>query len=109
MDSTQTVLQDEKELKGWLAILSGDRAGKDVPLYEGKTVAGCSPYATVSLRGMNLESFHFSIRIQGGEAFLTDLDSEGGLFIDGKRIFRQTVADETVFKTENLEFLIKLL
>lgn len=111
MGLDKTVLQDEKELKGWLVVLKGQWKGKDYPLFAGKTIVGSSHHAGVYLPDKQMEPFHFSIRCAGGDVFLTDLDSEAGLTIDGERqqVHKQKIADETIFKTADMEFLIKIL
>ncbi len=105
----KTVVQDEKELKGWLVVLSGEWKGKDYPLFEGKTVVGSSHYANIYLPDEGMEHFHFSIRFHGGDVIVTDLDSESGLYIGEERFYREKVSDETLFKTPDMEFLIKML
>lgn len=105
----KTVVQDDKELKGWLVVLSGEWKGKDYPLFEGKTVVGSSHYADIYLPDRGMEHFHFSIRVDKGEIILTDLDSEAGLTVGDKRIYREKVNDETIFKTSDMAFLIKML
>jgi len=111
MSLDKTMLQDEKELKGWLVVLNGQWKGKDYPLFEGKTMVGSSHHAGIYLPDKQMEPFHFSIRFAGGDVFLTDLDSETGLTIDCERqqVHRQKITDETIFKTADMEFLIKIL
>ena len=104
-----TVVEDEKELKGWLVVLSGEWKGKDYRLFPGKTVVGSSPYAGIYLPDARMEPFHFSIRFDEGGVWLTDLDSDSGVFIDEKRIHKEKIADETLFKAADVEFLIKML
>jgi pSer/pThr/pTyr-binding forkhead associated (FHA) protein len=105
----RTVLEDERELCGWLAVLNGQCKGRDFRLLSGKTVAGSSRYADIHIPDPQLESHHFSIRIHDREIWLTDLDSDPGLFVGEKRIHREKIADETLFKASNIEFLVKLL
>lgn len=109
MSIDKTVLQDERELMGWLVVLGGEWKGKDYPLYEGKTIVGSSHYANIFLPDKQMEHFHFSIRFDKSEAFITDLDSEAGLYMGEKRVYREKTADETIFKTAGIEFLIKIL
>jgi len=107
--SDRTVIEDEKELKGWLIVLSGEWKGKDYRLFSGKTVVGSSPYSGIYLPDEQVETFHFSIRFEKEDVWITDLDSDSGLFIGEKRIHREKIGDETLFKVANIEFLIKLL
>lgn len=105
----RTVFEDEKELKGWLVVLSGEWKGKDYRLFAGKTAVGSSHYANIYLPDTGIEPFHFSIRFKNQDVWLTDLDSEAGLFIGEKKIHREKITDETLFKTADIEFLIKIL
>jgi len=105
----QTVFEDEKELKGWLVVLSGEWQGRDYRLFAGKTIVGSSYYANIYLPETGIEPFHFSIRFENQEVWLTDLDSDPGLFIDEKKIHREKIVDETLFKAAGVEFLIKIL
>ncbi len=104
----KTIFEDQKELKGWLAVLNGDWKGRDYRLFIGKTIVGSNPYAGIYLPDEGIEPFHFSIRFNAEGGRITDLDSESGLFIEDKQIFRQDISDEMLFKVSNMEFLIKL-
>jgi len=105
----QTILEDEKELKGWLVVLNGDWQGKDYRLFTGKTIVGSSHYANIYIPEFGIDSNHFSIRFENDEIWLTDLDSESGLFVGENRIYREKITDETLFKASRIEFLIKTL
>jgi len=107
--SDRTVLEDGKELSGWLVVLSGQWRGKDYRLFPGKTVIGASHYADIYLPEADIEPFHFSIRIENGEVWLTDLDSDSGIYVEEKRVRREKIADETLFKASNTGFLVKTL
>lgn len=96
MIDDKTTLQDQSQLKGWLVLLTGEWAGKDFPLYEGKNRIGSSHYADIYLPEPTVDPFHFSIRFleKPAPGMITDLDSESGLYIGGKRIYREPIADE---------------
>lgn len=104
-----TVVEDEKELRGWLVVLTGEWKGRDYRLFSGKTIVGSSPYADIYLPDAQVEPFHFSIRFRAKEVWLTDLDSDSGLFIAEKRIYREKIPDETLFNVPGIEFLLKIL
>jgi pSer/pThr/pTyr-binding forkhead associated (FHA) protein len=107
--SDQTVIENERELKGWLVVLNGEWQGRDYRLFAGKTIVGSSHYAHIYLPETGIEFFHFSIRIENEEVWITDLDSNSGLFIDEKKIHREKIVDETLFKAAHVEFLVKIL
>ncbi len=109
MISDKTVFEDQRELRGWLAVLSGEWMGRDYRLFTGKTVVGSNPYAGVYLPADGIERFDFSIRVDPGGGWLTDLDSDSGLFVGGLQVFRQYIEDEMSFNISDTEFLIKLL
>ncbi|MGE5341974.1 MAG: FHA domain-containing protein [Candidatus Omnitrophota bacterium] len=105
----RTVLEEIKELRGWLVALNGPLQGKAYRLFAGKTFVGSCPYADLHLPDSPLESCHFSIRLAAGSAWLSDLDSNSGVFIDGRRIWKEKIIDETQFTVAGIDFLIKML
>ncbi|MCK4762852.1 MAG: FHA domain-containing protein [Candidatus Aminicenantes bacterium] len=105
----KTIVQDERELRGWLVVLSGEWRGKDFPLFAGRNSAGSSHDAGIYLPDEGIEFFHFSIRCEDDAVYLTDLDSHCGVYIDQVRIYRGKIADETIFETAGIAFLIKHL
>lgn len=107
--SEQTVFEDERELKGWLVVLSGQWKGRDYRLFAGKNTVGSNHHANIYFPETGIEPFHFSIRFADQEVWLTDLDSNSGLLIDDKKIHRHEIVDETLFKAADVEFLIKIL
>lgn len=109
MNTDNTVLEDERELKGWLLVLNGPWKGRDYRLFVGKTIVGSSHYADIYLPDNRLEPFHFSIRCTPHEVWLTDLDSNAGLFFENKPLFRAQMADECLFSTAGIDFVIKFL
>jgi len=108
MNDDKTRFEEEKTFKGWLVVLGGPLKGRDFRLTEGKNLVGSSRLADIGLADSNLEPLHFSIRCQEKDVCLTDLDSDSGVFIDDKKIDRQIIPDETIFKAGDSEFLIKI-
>jgi len=104
----RTILEDIKNLKGWLIILSGEWESRDLKLYGGRNIIGSDPYSDLYLPISGIEKFHFSMRFTGDKGFLTDLDSESGLFINDNRVYREKISDEMVFKAGEIFFLIKV-
>jgi len=109
MNDDKTRFEEEKALTGWLVVLDGSLKGRDFRLTEGKNLVGSSHLADITLDDKDIEPLHFSIRCQAKDVCLTDLDSDSGVFIGEKKIDRQIIPDETVFKAGDSEFLIKIL
>jgi pSer/pThr/pTyr-binding forkhead associated (FHA) protein len=105
----QTVFEDERKLKGWQVVLNGEWKGRDYRLFAGKTTVGSNHYANIYLPETGIEPFHFSIRFENQDVWITDLDSDSGVSIDEEKIHRGKILDETLFKTAGVEFLIKIL
>jgi len=105
----RTVVENIRSLGGWLVVLNGPIKNGDFRLFSGKTTVGSGHTADIQLQDPRIEPLHFSIRLTGGEIGLTDLDSDSGLFIRDRKIFKEIIDDETIFKAGDVEFLIKTL
>ena len=108
MSGDKTVLESIKELKGWLVILNGPHKGKDFRLFSGKNTVGSSRMSDIFLQGSPLDYLHFSIRFDNSDVWLTDLDSEPGVFLEGTRIWKEKIGDEMIFSASDTNFLLKL-
>ncbi len=99
------------EVKGWLVVLGSDKNEvAEFELREGKNFIGSSPEAQIFLPEKGIEKFHFSVRVEKGEAYVVDLDSDSGIYyIDGERFFRHKFKDEFGFKTSDFLFIIKIM
>lgn len=80
-------------LCGWLVVLEGSLQGEDFHLREGKNIIGSSPPCEIQLQDEGIEDRHASIRFSSNQWTLTDLDSESGTFLNGKRIYRHELKD----------------
>ena len=78
---------------GWLVVLEGSLRGEDFHLHEGRNIIGSSPPCEILLQDEGIEDRHASIRFSSNEWILTDLDSESGTFLNGKRIYRHELKD----------------
>jgi hypothetical protein len=94
---------------GWLVVLQGSLQGEDFRLHEGKNMIGSSPPCEILLQDEGIEDRHASIRFSSNQWTLTDLDSEGGTFLNGKRIYRHELKDGDKIMVGNSLLRIKML
>jgi hypothetical protein len=78
---------------GWLVVLEGSLQGEDFHLHEGRNIIGSSPPSEILLQDEGVEDRHASIRFSSNQWNLTDLDSESGILLNGKRIYRHELKD----------------
>lgn len=78
---------------GWLVVLQGSLQGEDFHLHEGRNIVGSSPPCEILLQDEGIEDRHASIRFSSIQWTLTDLDSETGTFLNGKRIYPHEVKE----------------
>jgi len=78
---------------GWLVVLEGSLQGEDFHLHEGRNIIGSSPPCEILLQDEGIEDRHASIRFSSNQWILTDLDSESGTLLNGKRIYRHELKD----------------
>jgi hypothetical protein len=78
---------------GWLVVLEGSLQGEDFHLYDGRNIIGSSPSCEIQLQDEGIDDRHASIRFSSDQWTLTDLDSESGTFLNGKRIYRHELKD----------------
>ncbi len=102
-------MEGRKALCGWVVVLEGGNRGKDFKLYEGKNVIGSSPQASVFLPEEGVDPFHASIRCEGGRAYITDLDSEGGTYLGEERVWREELKDGAKIKIGSVLLAVKLI
>ncbi len=78
-------------------------------LREGLTVFGRDEDMDVSIRDSSVSRIHFSILVENQQAFITDLGSSNGTYIDGERVSREReIYDGDVIKAGgiNLSFAV---
>ena len=83
----------ERPFCGWLAVLEGSLQGEDFHLYEGRNIIGSSSQCQIQLQDEGIEDRHASIRFSSNQWSLTDLDSDSGTFLNGKRIEKHELKD----------------
>jgi pSer/pThr/pTyr-binding forkhead associated (FHA) protein len=102
-------LPERKSLAGWLAVFEGCLKGEAFSLYQGKNILGSSPHCSLRIPEEGVEEEHLSIRFAEGKGFVTDLDSETGILLNGKRTYRNELQDGDKIKVGKALLRIKML
>ena len=105
----EPLLFSEAAFFGWLAVLEGSQQGEDFHLHVGRNRIGSSSSCEIRLRDEGIEDRHASIRFSSNQWFLTDLDSEGGTWLNGKRVYRHQLKDGDQIRVGKSLLRIKLL
>jgi hypothetical protein len=98
-----------KPLGGWLAIIEGNLKGEAFYLYEGRNIIGSSSQCDITVPDEGVQHQHVSIRLASGKWMLTDLDTDGGTFLHGKRVHRNELKDGDKIKIGKALLRIKML
>jgi pSer/pThr/pTyr-binding forkhead associated (FHA) protein len=112
---TQPTLVEEQETPkerpflGWLAVIEGLLRGEAFHLHEGRNRIGSSPLSDIRIPDEGVQDQHLSIRIFPYQWVLTDLDSETGTFLNGKKIFRNELKDGDKIRIGDTILQIKIL
>lgn len=114
VEELPTTLWDERCIKhgplaGWLAITGGMLSGEAFRLFEGRNIIGSSSTCDIQIPDEGIETQHLSIRFSSGKWTLTDLDTDGGTSLNGKRIYRTELKDGDHIKIGKADFRIKML
>ena len=102
-------IQEKRSLSGWLAIFEGNLQGEAFPLYQGRNIIGSSSQCHIQVPEEGVQDQHLSVRFSKEKCLLTDLDTESGIFLNGKRTYRSELKDGDKIKIGKAVFRIKLL
>jgi hypothetical protein len=105
----KTLFEEKRPFCGWLAMTDGTLAGEAFHLYEGRNIIGSSSPCDIQIPDEGIQNQHLSIRFSSGHWTLTDLDSDGGTFLNGKRIYRADLKDGDKLKIGKAGFCLKIL
>ncbi len=100
---------EKRQLAGWLAVFEGGIQGESFRLYQGRNVIGSSSLCAIQVPDEGVQDQHLSIRFSREKCLLTDLDSESGTFLNGKRSYRSELKDGDKFKIGKAVLRIKML
>jgi hypothetical protein len=94
---------------GWLAITEGNLSGEAFHLYQGRNIIGSSSLCDIQIPDEGVQTQHIGVRLSPGRCTLTDLDSDGGTFLNGKRVHRAELNDGDKIRIGKASFHIKIL
>ncbi len=74
-----------------LVAIAGKLRGQEFELNDGENIAGRDPDVDLSFQVEGVSKRHFSITVTGDVAYLKDLNSSNGTFVNGKIVKAKTV------------------
>lgn len=92
---------------GWIVALNGDHKGEDFRLKAGKNVIGAAADCDIVLTDKKVSRKHCTIRYEGGEFQIADLDSSNGTFVNEERTQKHDLIDNDVIKLGDIQFKFK--
>lgn len=92
---------------GWIVAQSGDHKGEDFRLKAGKNVIGTASDADIVLTDKKVSRKHCTIRFEGGEFQIADLDSSNGSYVNEERIQKHDLIDNDIVKLGDIVFKFK--
>jgi hypothetical protein len=95
------------EVCGWLVALNGAHKGEDFRLRVGKNVLGSAADCEVVLTDKKISRKHATVRFEGGEFQIADLDSSNGTFVNDEKVQKHDLIDNDIIKLGDIEFEFK--
>ncbi len=92
---------------GWIVALSGDHKGEDFRLKPGKNVIGSASDADIVLTDKKISRKHCTIRYEGGEFQIADLDSSNGTHVNEDKVQKHDLIDNDIIKLGDIQFKFK--
>lgn len=88
----------DRGLAGWLVAMSGEQAGQDFRLLEGKNLIGKAAPADIVIRDAFVSAKHAVLEFADGRYILSDQSSKNGTFVNGEQITgsRELAADDLI-------------
>jgi hypothetical protein len=92
---------------GWIVALSGDHKGEDFRLKAGKNVIGSASDCDIVLTDKKISRKHCTIRYEGGEFQVADLDSSNGTYVNEEKTQKHDLIDNDIIKLGDIQFKFK--
>jgi hypothetical protein len=96
-----------REVCGWIVALNGQHKGEDFRLRVGKNVIGTAADCDIVLTDKKISRKHTTIRYEGGEFQIADLDSSNGCFVNDEKVQKHDLIDNDIIKLGDIEFEFK--
>ena len=96
-----------REVCGWIVALNGAHKGEDFRLRVGKNVIGTAADCDIVLTDKKISRKHTTIRYEGGEYQIADLDSSNGCFVNDEKVQKHDLIDNDIIKLGDIEFEFK--
>ena len=96
-----------REVCGWIVALNGQHKGEDFRLRVGKNVIGTAADCDIVLTDKKVSRKHATIRYEGGEYQIADLDSSNGCYVNDERVQKHDLIDNDIIKLGDIEFEFK--
>lgn len=92
---------------GWIVALNGDHKGEDFRLKAGKNVIGTASDCDIVLTDKKVSRKHCTIRYEGGEFQIADLDSSNGTYVNEEGVQKHDLIDNDIVKLGDILFKFK--
>jgi hypothetical protein len=96
-----------REVCGWLVAMNGAHKNEDFRLRTGKNVIGTAADCDIVLTDKKISRKHATIRFEGGEFQIADLDSSNGTHVNDEKVQKHDLIDNDVIKLGDIEFEFK--
>ena len=96
-----------REVCGWIVALNGQHKGEDFRLRVGKNVLGTAADCDIVLTDKKISRKHATVRYEGGEFQIADLDSSNGTFVNDEKVQKHDLIDNDIVKLGDIQFEFK--
>ncbi len=96
-----------REVCGWIVALNGQHKGEDFRLRVGKNVLGTAADCDIVLTDKKISRKHATVRYEGGEFQIADLDSSNGTYVNDEKVQKHDLIDNDIIKLGDIEFEFK--
>ncbi len=109
IDLASMQMQTFQPCVGWVVVLTGELAGRDFRLVDGKNTMGTAANCDIVLTDPYLSSHHCVIRHENGEFTFVDLDSTNGSYVNERKCSREDLIDNDKIRLGRTEMKFKSL